>query len=217
MVKKNTNPAHHHGNLREALIDAGLELLRRGDPAALTLRKCAAEAGVSHAAPANHFTGLLSLKVAIAARSHVIFADSMRRHREAAEPDARNQLIGICEGYIGFAREHRTLFELMFQTSWANDGEIDETSKKEKAEAADASYEILRQACLPFQHQDGKALNTETMVWSLVHGYAMLFAAADSSMQEMDIPDFSELLPPLKLRERDGDADEEVENLDALN
>lgn len=206
MVKKNTNPAHHHGNLREALIDAGLELLRSGGPAALTLRKCAAEAGVSHAAPANHFNGLLSLKVAIAARSHVIFADTMRRHSETADPDAKSQLIGICEGYIGFAREHRTLFELMFQTSWSSDGEVDETSMNEKSEAAGASYELLRQACLPFQHQDNKALNTETMVWSLVHGYAMLFAATDSSMQGMERPEFSALLPPLQLREGATDA-----------
>ena len=217
MTKETQSPTHHHGNLRQALIDAGLELLRVGGPAALTLRKCAAHAGVSHAAPANHFAGLLSLKVAIAARGHATFANTMRQHSAAASPSARDQLIAICEGYIAFAREHRTLFELMFQTSWASEGEIDETSKREKSEAAGASYDVLRQACLPFQHQDDEALNTETMVWSLVHGYAMLFGAADSSMQQMDIPDFSELLPPMKLRERDGDADGAVENLSALN
>ena len=58
---------HHHGNLREALITAGVGLLNEGGLSALTLRKCAARAGVSHAAPAYHFKGLNGLLTAIAA------------------------------------------------------------------------------------------------------------------------------------------------------
>jgi DNA-binding transcriptional regulator YbjK len=51
----------HHGNLRAALVSAGIELLEEGGLEALTLRKCAARAGVSHAAPAHHFEGLQGL------------------------------------------------------------------------------------------------------------------------------------------------------------
>ncbi len=60
---------HHHGNLREALIVAGIEILKEGGLPALTLRACAARAGVSHAAPAHHFDGLPGLVTAIAANS----------------------------------------------------------------------------------------------------------------------------------------------------
>ena len=63
---KETSRPHHHGDLRRALIDAGLALLTEGGTSALTLRGCAARAGVSHAAPAHHFDGLDGLRVAIA-------------------------------------------------------------------------------------------------------------------------------------------------------
>ena len=59
--------AHHHGDLRQALVAAGIELLDEGGLAALTLRRCAARAGVSHAAPAHHFKGLRGLLTAIVA------------------------------------------------------------------------------------------------------------------------------------------------------
>lgn len=201
MTRNMTNSPHHHGNLRQALIDAGLQLLEAGGPAALTLRKCAAIAGVSHAAPANHFNGLISLKVAIIARGHVIFAQCMRESSAAANPSPRDQLNAICEGYVTFARDHRRLFQFMFQFLGSADGEIDETSLSEKRQAASASYEILRQACIPFEHNNNDALNTETMVWSLVHGYAMLFSV-EQGVQPPDqaIPEFSEILPPLTLR-----------------
>ena len=56
---------HHHGNLRPALIKAGIALLEEGGIDALSLRKCAARAGVTHAAPAHHFDGLAGLKALV--------------------------------------------------------------------------------------------------------------------------------------------------------
>jgi len=202
MKPKTTTPPHHHGNLRQALIDAGIELLETGGPAALTLRKCAALAGVSHAAPANHFSGLISLKVAIVARGHLIFAQHMRQSKEAAEPDPHAQLNAICEGYIAFAQEHRALFQFMFQYFGDTLEQSDEIAAKEKGAAAEASYGILRAACAPFEHVNNEPLNTESMVWSLVHGYAMLFSGdGKSPPPEQHLPAFSDLLPTLTVRQ----------------
>ncbi|MCV2403630.1 WHG domain-containing protein [Marinomonas sp. C2222] len=198
MTKKTTSTPHHHGNLREALINAGLELLETGGAQALTLRKCAALAGVSHAAPANHFNGLVSLKVAIMARGHLLFAETMRQASSQAESCPRTQLIAICEGYIRFARTHKTLFNLMFQFDCIDLEGVDDASKNEKRKAGEESYGILKKACLPFEHNGGNSLNTETMVWSLVHGYAMLFANEGASKRA--IPSFSEILPNLPLK-----------------
>lgn len=197
-----TKTPHHHGSLREALIAAGLELLETGGPAALTLRKCAALAGVSHSAPANHFNGLISLKVAIVARGHFIFAETMRQYSTDAKDSPTAQLNAICAGYIAFAQEHGELFQFMFQAFGASNGEIDDLAMSEKTREATASYEILRQACQPFEHNDNNALNTETMVWSLVHGYAMLFAGCGSEGYlgpPCSVPAFSEILPKLTL------------------
>ncbi|WP_141215717.1 TetR/AcrR family transcriptional regulator, partial [Hahella sp. CCB-MM4] len=71
---------------RDALIEAGLSLLIEGGPEGLTLRRAAARAGVSHAAPAHHFNGLPGLQTAIATRAFALFTVTMISHRDAAEP-----------------------------------------------------------------------------------------------------------------------------------
>ena len=72
-----SNPARPPKYLRVALVDAGLALLAIEGLAGLTLRACAARAGVSHAAPAHHFAGLPGLLTAIAARGFGIFTDTI--------------------------------------------------------------------------------------------------------------------------------------------
>ncbi|MBL4646994.1 MAG: TetR/AcrR family transcriptional regulator, partial [Rhizobiales bacterium] len=192
---------HHHGNLREALILAGLKLLESEGPAALTLRKCAVMAGVSHAAPANHFKGLISLKMAIKAHGHVLFADMMRQFSGKADTSAHAQLNAICEGYIAFAVKHPALFKFMFNPLSEGPLEIDDVTQAAMNEAAMASYDVLHQACIPFEHSNDDALNTETMVWSMVHGYAMLFTVRRMGSQPAQtIPKFADILPALKLR-----------------
>ena len=107
---------HHHGDLREALIEAGVGLLREGGQGALTLRRCAARAGVSHSAPAHHFKGLNGLFSAIAARGYRTFTATMVAERERAGRDPMARLVAICEGYLTFARQNAALFTLMFSS-----------------------------------------------------------------------------------------------------
>ena len=79
MPDKQPKKPHHHGNLREALIRAGLVRLEKDGPDAMTLRKCAARAGGPHAAPAHHFNGLISIKGAITARGQGLVGAAMPR------------------------------------------------------------------------------------------------------------------------------------------
>ena len=201
MPDKQPKKPHHHGNLREALIRAGLVLLEKDGPDALTLRKCAARAGVSHAAPAHHFNGLISLKVAIIARGHVLFAEMMRSACDRAEASPRGQLNAICQGYIEFSRTHSALFRFMFHPHGEVPADIDATTRSELEQASFASYDLLHRACMPFEHAGDNALNTEAMVWSLVHGYAMLFGSPDGGQSPAGpIPQFASILPKLSLR-----------------
>ncbi len=192
---------HHHGNLREALILAGLELLESGGPDALTLRKCAAHAGVSHAAPAHHFNGLISLKGAIIARGHVMFSETMQAASTVAEPSPQAQLNAICEGYLTFARTHSALFKFMFQPHGKPFDAIDAVTMAELEVSSSTSYGILRNACGPFESESGDRRGIETMIWSLVHGYAMLFGDSNSaSPPGQSTPEFSKILPKLRLK-----------------
>ena len=160
---------HHHGNLREALVDAGVSLLETDGLNALSLRKCAAIAGVSHAAPAHHFGGLNGLIAAIATRGFLSFADYMTKEKDRCRSNPATQLRGILIGYLNFAADHPALFTLMFGTRI--EIEVDNTL----ASAANMSYAMLADACAPFiEPNDPSPRATEVLVWSLVHGYATL-------------------------------------------
>jgi len=154
--------------LRDTLIEAGLALLDEGGMAALTLRRTAARAGVSHAAPAHHFDGLPGLLTAMSARAFHIFADAVLAGREAAGPDPFDRLLGTCKGYLTFASAHKGLFHLMFISPEVNRGDPALTPHSSRA------YMILREACLPFAPHNATDTVLETAVWSLVHGYAAL-------------------------------------------
>ncbi|NBN65858.1 TetR/AcrR family transcriptional regulator [Pannonibacter tanglangensis] len=182
---------HHHGNLREALIAASIELLNAEGPAGLTLRRAAARAGVSHAAPAHHFAGLPDLLTAVAARAFDLFTEAMREARRDAGTDPMARLQGVCAGYLRFAADHAGLFHVMFLT-----GEVDRTNASLMA-TSEAAYAELRLACLPFSSR-APALDPalEIAVWSLVHGYAVLgFSDPRRSRFVLaEMPQFPELL-----------------------
>lgn len=179
-------------SLRDALITAGTELLAEGGMANLTLRRAAARAGVSHAAPAYHFDGLPGLLTAIAARAFQTFADTLHHAREAAGDAPTARLNGTCQGYLTFATTHSGLFHLMFISPEVHRGDPSLTPHAIRA------YQILREACAPFaQTEPDEAL--EVAVWSLVHGYAALgFATDDPNRRPFTrLPPFAELLANL--------------------
>lgn len=161
---QNTKP-HHHGNLREALVDAGFELLKEGGIAALTLRKCAARAGVSHAAPAHHFNGIKGLLTAIVTRGYLLFAAELNRHIAMADDDPISRLHGCCRGYVAFSRGNKALASIIFNKANCHEDETDWIV------AADAAYEVLVGVCAPFKHKYDNAELTQIAVWTMLEGY----------------------------------------------
>ncbi len=196
---------HHHGDLREALVIAGIELMEENGVDALTLRKCAARAGVSHAAPAHHFKGIASLKIAIMARGHSFFATAIAKEMTRTPPDPMAQLQAVCQGYLVFANRHNPLFQLMFNSSNTDLSTITPAVAAEFLQNAHESYGLLKQACEPFENAPGAANSTEITVWSLVHGFAMLFNKDSSRAAPTGpIPEFAKILAGLELRIKPG-------------
>lgn len=159
---------HHHGDLRRALIEAGIAILETDGLAGLSLRKCAARAGVSHAAPAHHFDGLHGLRSAIAAQGFARFEARMRAHADAAPDTPHDQLKAIMRGYIAFAQAEPALFDLIFSFRSSP------PAAREMNQQVEGSYLLLREKCAPFQTPDADIKVLETQIWSLVHGYAQL-------------------------------------------
>jgi AcrR family transcriptional regulator len=169
-------PRYHHGDLRNALLLAAVEILEGEGLDALTLRAVAARSGVSHAAPAHHFPTLKHLLTAIAIGAFQRFSAVQAEERARAADNPRAQLAAACDGYVRFARECPQQFRLMFSPSrldWA-----DVTF----AGAGREAYRHLEEVCAPVAALRGdtsleaqRAL--ERMVWSSVHGYAHLLLA----------------------------------------
>jgi AcrR family transcriptional regulator len=164
---------YHHGSLREAMLEAAQRILERDGITGLTLRAAAREAGVSHAAPKNHFGDIRGLLSELAAVGFTRFGFALVTDvREDASPNA--QLVAIGHGYVTFARQNPGLFLLMFRS------ERLDFSRPALRAAADAAFGVLSRA-VGAQAQAGSNVRLAlsqaakiTAAWSLVHGFAML-------------------------------------------
>jgi AcrR family transcriptional regulator len=169
---KQTAHAYHHGDLRSALLMEAEAILEREGIQALTLRAAARAAGVSHAAPKNHFGDLTGLLSELAAVGFTRFSAAVTTAMAAAGSNARERRKAIGRAYVVFARNHPGLFILMFR------GERLDADRPALREATDATREALRAAVLghakPGKLSPLQLAAQATALWSLVHGFAML-------------------------------------------
>jgi AcrR family transcriptional regulator len=111
---------YHHGNLREALVEASIDLVREGGPGAIVLREAARRVGVSPNAAYRHFAALPDLVCAVAERARADLSESMkaeakrRRHVDNPRADALELLRAVGRGYILFALRDPGMFAVAF-------------------------------------------------------------------------------------------------------
>lgn len=196
MMVKNRRP-HHHGDLRSSLILAGVGLIEQGGADALSIRRVAASVGVSHAAPKHHFATLRDLRTAVIAHGFRQFATMMEEDIISAKNTPRARLIGACTGYIRFALANPAMFQLMF-----GGADIDQDEPGKQA-AGVAAYGVLQKVCATVLHGPQGAIQTELMVWSLVHGYASLIISHPGTLpgDRKTYPEFEAIFPDLSFRE----------------
>lgn len=172
---KNNKKKYHHGDLKPALVRAGLQIVEEAGLEGLSLRAIAARVGVSHTAPKNHFDGLNGLLAAIAAEGFRMHAAAMR-HGVEGTAEGRERLEAAAQGYVRFAQENPALFRLMFSLL------LKEADYPELSEAAMESYCVLRDISegldwpskAPQHAPCLESLRTEMMLWTFVHGYSSL-------------------------------------------
>jgi AcrR family transcriptional regulator len=165
---------YHHGDLRRALIDTAITMLTEDGAWNFTLREVARRAGVSHAAPYNHFAD----KSALLAEVAVLGFQTLRLQMEAAARrhprSPRQALIGIAGAYVRFGVEHPAHYRLMFGADLA-----DEERHPTLQEASDASFAVLTSALERGQAalaiRPGSVREQALAAWSLVHGLTTLF------------------------------------------
>lgn len=172
---------YRHGDLRQALLDAGIEMARRGGPDAVVLRQATRQAGVSPNAAYRHFADRQSLLRAVSDASLGFAADRIERALDAvataddAARDARNRLRAVGSGYIAFAREEPGLFRAAFSVP----DDMRRASAPEKAGRGGRTPfqlvgmvldELAAAGVLPPSRRE----NAEFLAWSAVHGLGML-------------------------------------------
>ncbi len=164
---------YHHGNLRQALIEAGVRLIQDRGSIDISLREVARAAGVSHAAPYRHFKGRNALMSGIAEVGFRHLADEMAGVVEKYPDNPRQQLIEAGVAYIRIAMESSQIFHLMFG-GVVECNEENETLQQASAEAFGGLEAIIQsgRAAGLYRRQDSEVMALSA--WSLVHGYAML-------------------------------------------
>jgi AcrR family transcriptional regulator len=120
--KRRPGPAHratyHHGNLREALIKASVELVGEGGPESVTVREAARRAGVSSGAPFRHFSSRTALLTAVAEEAMQRFRseiDAAMANAEGKEPRARLAALGAA--YMRWVLRNPTHFRVISDRS----------------------------------------------------------------------------------------------------
>src|SRR5271156_4886141 len=97
---------YHHGNLREALVEAALVLIAEKGPAGFTIAEAARLAGVSPAAPYRHFRDAEALLAEVATRGFDQFRDRLAAALDASPASAPSQAPeAVGRAYLAFARE----------------------------------------------------------------------------------------------------------------
>jgi len=169
---------YHHGNLREALIKAALDLISNKGPAGFTFAEAARAAGVSPAAPYRHFRDRDALIADVARQGFVAFADALDAAWGAGRPDPRTAFERVGRAYLQFARTEPAYYAAMFESGLAG------ADYPEMAMEGDRALAILRSACealldtMPKERRP-PAMMVALHVWSMAHGIASLFARGD--------------------------------------
>jgi len=171
-MKRNKKDSYHHGDLRQALVAAGLTLLEQQGIEGLTLRRTAAAAGVSHAAPAHYFPTLKDLLTALAAIGFERFGAAIAAEHVKAGPDPEARMRAGGRGYVEFAAGNPGLFRLMFSSTLLNwDDEV-------LHNAAHASFRQLEEIVRPMMGVAAELGGPDELiklVWCTTHGYAHLY------------------------------------------
>lgn len=105
---------YHHGDLKNALIKAGVEILSKEGIEGLSLRKVAQRAGVSHSAPYSHFPDKHSLIAAISTEGFHQLYSQLEAAISLHAKNPKKQLIEGAQAYVRFAMERTDIFKIMF-------------------------------------------------------------------------------------------------------
>ncbi len=181
---KESPRGYHHGNLKEALLRAALELIAQKGPGGFTFAEAARWAGVSPAAPYRHFRDRDELLASVALRGFHQFEAVLSQAWDEGRPDVFFALDRLGRAYLDFARTEPAYYSAMFEAG------IPPTSNPGLREAGDRAFTVLRGvaeklcAHVPANKRP-PALMVALHIWAIAHGIASLFGRGDAARRTL--------------------------------
>jgi AcrR family transcriptional regulator len=172
MPRARTPKKYHHGDLRQALVQATLTLVEEHDVSAVSLREVARRAGVSPGAPYHHFKTKSELLSVVAEEGFHACEAAMYAALvgiSPADPYAQIDALGV--GYLRFASEHPSHYRVMFHHELS-----DPALYPERASAADRAMSCLAEVLRKFEGLSPQEIERLALAfWSFSHGIASLW------------------------------------------
>ena len=178
---------YHHGNLKEALVRAALELIAEKGPAGFTFADAARFAGVSPAAPYRHYRDRDALLADVARRGFDEFASALSKAWDDGRPDVLVAFDRVGKAYLDFAKREPAYYSAMFEAGVPVDAD------PQLREAGDRAFGVLREAAerlVALMPANGRppALMVALHIWSMTHGIASLFGRGDAARRALPMP-----------------------------
>lgn len=173
-----TKRGYHHGNLRQALVDAALALIEEKGPQGFTLSEAAKAADVTPAAVYRHFMGRDDLIAEAARQGYDIFAALMEFAYNQGKPTALAAFEATGRAYLAFARKYPGHYKAMFESGLALN------AHPETAFVAAKARDVLERAAAQLsEHIPPEKRPPATMfsahIWALSHGVVELFSRGE--------------------------------------
>lgn len=171
---------YHHGDLAETLISTTVQLLQEKGAGNLSLREVARIAGVSHGAPAHHFTDKTGLLTAVAIQGQERLAEKLEQSQVGIK-NPIERLITAGEAYVRFALSHPGHFDVMFQKEMitAEDPDFKLASAKARQVLETAIRDLALLQAKNNQPSAHRIEATLAALWSQVHGFSLLWQSGN--------------------------------------
>ncbi|MBK5947813.1 TetR family transcriptional regulator [Rhodobacter veldkampii DSM 11550] len=179
---------YHHGNLRQALVEAALDLIETRGPQGFTLSEAAKSAGVTPAAVYRHFEGRDDLIAECARQGYAIFADLMEHAWAGGQPSALVAFGAVGRAYLAFARRFPGHYTAMFEAGLSPNRAPLLAQAAERAEAVMAQAAEALSRHIPEARRPPAAMFS-AHVWALSHGVVELYGRAAPGTRAPFSPD----------------------------
>ncbi len=176
---------YHHGNLKEALLQAALGLIAEKGPAGFTFADAARSAGVSPAAPYRHFRDRDELLASIAQRGFEQFEAVLTKAWDDGRPDTVSAFERVGRAYLAFARNEPAYYSAMFELGVPVDVNPMLSAASERAFAIIRAAAERLAALTPPGVARPPALMMALHIWSMSHGIASLFGRGDAARRKL--------------------------------